>query len=96
LHWLMRDILVPLDNLKSLVEKGVFMIGDAGHATPILGGEGVDSVIADAVELAEWISSQGVEGVGEFNEKRFGEWERGVKESEEKLKSMHLVSRYLL
>jgi monooxygenase len=57
LHWLMRDILVPLDDLEALADQGVLLIGDAPHATPILGGEGANSAIEDAIELAEWISS---------------------------------------
>ena len=69
------------------------LIGDAAHATPILGGEGANSALADAVELAEWIASRGLEDVGGFYEKRYGEWELEVKGSEERLVEMHSVSR---
>ena len=93
LHWLMRDILVPSDDLKSFAERGIVLIGDAAHATPILGGGGANSALADAVELAEWIASRGLEDVGGFYEKRYGEWELEVKESEERLVEMHSVSR---
>jgi len=93
LHWLMRDILVPLGDLKSLAEKGVIAIGDAAHATPILGGEGANSAIADAVGLAEWILSQGVEEVSGFYDNIYGEWESEVKESEERLMLMNSFSR---
>ncbi|KAH8814054.1 hypothetical protein F5882DRAFT_485456 [Hyaloscypha sp. PMI_1271] len=93
LHWLMRDILVPSDDLKSFAERGIVLIGDAAHATPILGGGGANSALADAVELAEWIASRGLEDVGGFYEKRYGEWELEVKGSEERLVEMHSDSR---
>ena len=96
LHWLMREILLPLEELKNLAEKGFLLIGDAAHATPILGGEGANSAIADAVQLAEWMSSRGVEGLGGFYAKRYAEWQREVKESEEKLVAIHSVSKYSL
>jgi 2-polyprenyl-6-methoxyphenol hydroxylase-like FAD-dependent oxidoreductase len=93
LHWLMRDILVPLGDLKSLAEKGVIVIGDAAHATPILGGQGANSAIADAVELAEWILSQGFEDISGFYDNIYGEWGSAVKESEERLMLMNSFSR---
>jgi 2-polyprenyl-6-methoxyphenol hydroxylase-like FAD-dependent oxidoreductase len=94
LHWLMRDILVPLVDLKSLAEKRVLAIGDAAHTTPILSGEGANAAIADAVELAEWILSQGGEDVSGFYDKVYGEWGSEVKESEKRLNFMHLFSIY--
>jgi 2-polyprenyl-6-methoxyphenol hydroxylase-like FAD-dependent oxidoreductase len=93
LHWLMRDILLPVDDLESLAEKGILLIGHATHATPTLGGEGANSVITDAADLAEWISSHGVDGVRGFCEKMLEGWERKMKKSEENLKVMHSVSR---
>jgi 2-polyprenyl-6-methoxyphenol hydroxylase-like FAD-dependent oxidoreductase len=93
LHWLMRDILVPSDDLKSFAKRGIVLIGDAAHATSILSGGGANSALADAVELAEWIASRGLEDVGGFYEKRYGEWELEVKGSEERLVEMHSVSR---
>ncbi|OWP07504.1 hypothetical protein B2J93_8956 [Marssonina coronariae] len=32
LHWLMRDLLVPLEELRRLAERGVMVVGDAAHA----------------------------------------------------------------
>jgi 2-polyprenyl-6-methoxyphenol hydroxylase-like FAD-dependent oxidoreductase len=93
LHWPIRDILVPLDDLKSLAEKGVLIIGDAGHETPILGGEGANSAVSDTVELADWISGRRVDGVSGIYEKRFEEWENEIDESEESLAGMHSVWR---
>jgi flavin-dependent dehydrogenase len=94
LHWLMRDILVPLGDLKTLAEKGVIAIGDAVHPTPILGGEGANSAIADAVELAKWILNQVVDDISGFYDNIYGVWGNEVKESEERLKLMHSFSRY--
>lgn len=94
LHWLMRVILVPLGDLKTLAEKGVIAIGDAVHATPILGGEGANSAIADAVELAKWILNQVVDDISGFYDNIYGVWGGEVKESEERLKLMHSFSRY--
>lgn len=53
LHWLMRDCLVPLSELKVLQSRGVWMLGDAAHALPILGGYGAEGAIGDAVALAD-------------------------------------------
>ncbi|KAE9381675.1 FAD/NAD(P)-binding domain-containing protein [Stipitochalara longipes BDJ] len=96
LHWLMRNILLPLGGLKNLAERGILLMGDVAHATPILGGQGTHSTIADAVELAEWISSRGVEKLGEFHENRYAEWGLEVKESEERLAGMHSGSKHSL
>jgi 2-polyprenyl-6-methoxyphenol hydroxylase-like FAD-dependent oxidoreductase len=52
LYWLMRNILIPLPELKRLGEKGMSLIGDSAHALPILGGEGASFAVSDAVELA--------------------------------------------
>jgi hypothetical protein len=35
LHWLMRDIVLPLDDLTNVAKKGNILMGDAAHATPI-------------------------------------------------------------
>jgi 2-polyprenyl-6-methoxyphenol hydroxylase-like FAD-dependent oxidoreductase len=63
LHWLMRDTLVPLDDLTRLAERRILLIGDAAHAMPILGGDGANATILDAVELAECIARQDLDGV---------------------------------
>lgn len=89
----MRDILILLDDLRSLAEKWVLLMRDSAHAIPILEGSGANSGVADAVELAEWISSQGIEGKAGFYEKKYSEWEGEVKESEERPTNMHEVSR---
>jgi 2-polyprenyl-6-methoxyphenol hydroxylase-like FAD-dependent oxidoreductase len=84
LHWLTKTILVPLSELKRLSEKVVFLIGDSAHALPILDGEGANVAIWDAVDLARFITEDGVTGIEEFYDGIFGEWEAEVRKSEEK------------
>ncbi|KUJ22483.1 FAD/NAD(P)-binding domain-containing protein [Mollisia scopiformis] len=89
LHWLMRSCLAPLDELIQFSRIGVVFLGDSAHTMPILGGEGANFAIQDAVELAEYIAEKGIEGVEDFYRKRYGEWENEVKGSKERLHEMH-------
>lgn len=58
LHWLMRTMLVSTPDLyKILDETGIIMIGDSVHPMPILGGDGANHAIEDAVELADFIAT---------------------------------------
>ena len=59
LHWLMRSVIPVLGEAHKLVSQGVMLIGDAAHAMPILGGEGANVAIQDAIELAENTSLSG-------------------------------------
>jgi 2-polyprenyl-6-methoxyphenol hydroxylase-like FAD-dependent oxidoreductase len=96
LHWLMRTILVPLPELKRLSDKAVFLIGDSAHAMPILGGEGANSAVSDAIDLASCITQDGVKGIGEFYDGVFEGWEAEVRRSEERLEEMHARKRSTL
>ncbi len=108
LHWLMRTMLLTTADLcKLLQETGIIMIGDSAHPMPILGGDGANHAIEDAVELAELIATSlsarpalaGSDGstraclnkqaVEEFYKKCAGRWERGVKDGEKNIASMH-------
>lgn len=82
LHWLMRAGLVKLPDLQASAQKGVFFIGDAVHAEPILGGEGANAAMVDGFELAGWIASRGVAGISSWYEEQVPRWESGVGESE--------------
>lgn len=84
LHWLMRAGLVKLPDLQAAAQKGIFFIGDAVHAEPILGGEGANAAMVDGVELAGCIASHGVAGISTWYEEQFPRWESGVAESEVK------------
>lgn len=96
LHWLMRTSLIPLKDLLKWSKKGVVFLGDSAHAMPILGGEGANLAIENAVILAECIAKKGVRGVDNFYEDRYSSWEDGVKVSQERLREMHLPSRSVL
>jgi 2-polyprenyl-6-methoxyphenol hydroxylase-like FAD-dependent oxidoreductase len=97
LHWLMRTVLVPLPELKRLSDKAVLLIGDSAHAMPILGGEGANVAIWDAVDLVRFITDEGAKGVvEEFYDGRFSEWEAEVRRSEERLGKMHARKRSTL
>jgi 2-polyprenyl-6-methoxyphenol hydroxylase-like FAD-dependent oxidoreductase len=55
LHWLMRTALVPKAELQDLARDGIVLMGDAAHAQPIVGGNGANEAISDAVSLAKRI-----------------------------------------
>ena len=88
LHWLMRTSLLDRHTLLELAKQGVAMIGDAAHATPILGGDGANLAIQDASLLAESIVG-GLDGLARFYEGRSEAWRAAVKESEQCLMDMH-------
>ncbi|KAI7778387.1 early conidial development-2 [Diaporthe eres] len=85
LHWLMRAGLVRLPDLQAAAQKGIFFIGDAVHAEPILGGEGANAAMVDGFELAGCIASSGVAGISTWYEEQFPRWESGVGDSEMKM-----------
>lgn len=51
----MRTALGTSEQIKSLANRRVLLIGDAIHATPILGGEGAHRAVQDGVDLAKQI-----------------------------------------
>lgn len=89
LHWLLRTGLVNLPDLQALAQRGTFLIGDAVHAEPIIGGEGASAAMVDALGLADCIASSGVAGVSAWYEKQFSLWESGVKESEMRVEAWY-------
>ena len=92
LHWLMRSTKVGLRDVQDLAERGVWLIGDAIHPMPILGGEGANQVITDAVDLAEHLSNISMSNRSIFLEGKDREWRTAVHESEKKLSKMHGLS----
>jgi 2-polyprenyl-6-methoxyphenol hydroxylase-like FAD-dependent oxidoreductase len=89
LHWLMRTSNVGKEDAKYLAKKGVVCIGDAAHATPIVGGNGANEGIEDAVSLAEWIANEGGANMEGWVEKRCSMWAQGVQAAEGKIGEMH-------
>ena len=77
----------PADLYKVLHETGIIMIGDSAHPMPILGGDGANHTIKDAVEVAESSASslpaQPV-WIGSDSSTRAGFIKQGVKEFYEK------------
>jgi 2-polyprenyl-6-methoxyphenol hydroxylase-like FAD-dependent oxidoreductase len=91
LSWLMRSFCLDLSETRKLSENGLFLLGEAMHAEPILGGQGANEALRDSVLLAEVIGEKGVEGVKEWIEKKHEEWRRGVEESEKTLRQLHEI-----
>lgn len=96
IHWLMRSLMPDREEAQRLAALGVILIGDAAHAMPILGGEGANVAITDALELAEHIAERGVENMQSFVSSRFELWENAVINSERRLKEMHSASKQTL
>ncbi|KAF8866424.1 FAD/NAD(P)-binding domain-containing protein [Acephala macrosclerotiorum] len=94
LHWLMRTSFSPLDELIDFLKMGVVSLGDSAHAMPILGGEGANFAIEDAVLLAEYILV--IAQMEDVYRERYVEWENGLKDSEERLREMHSAEKSVL
>jgi 2-polyprenyl-6-methoxyphenol hydroxylase-like FAD-dependent oxidoreductase len=104
-HWLMRTLLVDAANLHNLLfNHGIVMIGESAHAMPILGGDGANHTIKDAVELAEVIATStsgsisdestrtrlGTTELVKFYDKCAKRWRDGVTHGQENIACMHL------
>ena len=89
LHWLMRTVLVSLQELAQFAKKGIILIGDAAHAEPIVGGQGANAAIKDAMELASCFTSSRSEGISSFHEARYSTWKDGVEKSEKMIAEKH-------
>jgi tyrosinase len=93
LHWLMRTVMVPKQDLLKLLDHGVLTIGDAVHAVPILGGHGANIAILDAIGLAEVLANgQDAAVLKEFYDQNWSKWQAAVAESQENLVAMHAGS----
>jgi tyrosinase len=90
LHWLMRTTSAPLPELRDLLARtGVCLMGDAVHAEPILGGNGANAAIVDALMLADAISSSEQDSVLSWYNDRYSKWVQGVQESQTSIARMH-------
>ena len=94
LHWLMRSTIAKHGDVEDLSDRGIWLIGDAAHPMPILGGEGANQVITDAVDLANHLSNLSSSSNCRFLEKKHGEWRTAVHESEKRLSEMHGLSSF--
>jgi tyrosinase len=90
LHWLMRTLLPPLPQLQRLSEDtGVCFIGEAVHAEPIIGGNGANAAILDALSLAEEIANNDRMSISNWYHDMYPVWTKGVEQSQKNIANMH-------
>ncbi|KAG8534336.1 uncharacterized protein KY384_001180 [Bacidia gigantensis] len=89
LHWLLRSRRPQIDHSKQLADRGAFIIGDAAHGAPLLGGEGANMAITDGIDLAEHIAKRGVDTAAGFSNSKYESWIKFVDESVQRLRDMH-------
>lgn len=91
LNWLMRSILVHQAKSENAAEDGIALLGDSFHHGPILGSNGANEAIEDAMGLAEII----VDGrpLKEFYKSEMEDWKQAVENNEARLAEMHGKSR---
>ena len=94
LHWLMRSTVVRLEDIQYLADRGIWLIGDAAHPMPILGGEGANQVITDAIDLAKHLPNVSKSDNSQFLEERHRRWQGAVQESQRRLSEMHGLSSH--
>lgn len=90
LHWLMRTLMPEPSEAQRLAKHNVILIGDAAHATPILGGDGANMAIRDGIDLAQHIATHGIDDFESFAKSKFPLWENAVDNSEITIKNMHM------
>lgn len=91
LHWLMRCLTPEPKEAQQLSEHGVLLIGDAVHAAPILGGEGAQTAIQDGLDLAEYISNNGVDDLRHFAQSKYNTWKESVEKSKDNIRDLHIL-----
>ncbi len=69
--------------------RGILLVGDAAHATPILGGDGANAAIQDCVDLAEYIVQNGTSDLAGFYGTKDETWRSYVRDGEDRLAKMH-------
>lgn len=95
LSWLMRTVEpISLSDLEELAKKRVFLIGDAVHAQPILGGHGANAAISDALDLSSHIENDD-RLMGWYSSKH-AVWGEGVDTSKKSISDMHAERKSVL
>ncbi|KAL1301942.1 hypothetical protein AAFC00_002401 [Neodothiora populina] len=89
LSWLMRTTSISPQHLHEIAEQGIVMLGDSVRAQPILGGEGANAAIIDAIELARCISNNGSQSVKQWYTARYSAWQESKRASEHAIEQMH-------
>jgi len=93
LHWLMRRVLVPLEDLQELGRAGLWMLGDSVHAEQIVGGSGANTTIVDAISMAEHIAERGSKHIDEWYAQQYPRWEEAQKKSSSNIYEIHGISQ---
>jgi 2-polyprenyl-6-methoxyphenol hydroxylase-like FAD-dependent oxidoreductase len=89
LHWLMRSVLIPKEDLKQLGQKSILLMGDAAHAEQIIGGGGANGAIEDGVSLAGWIAEKGTSDLASWYDERYASWQEGQEKSQTSIAGIH-------
>lgn len=90
LHWLLRTSLFDSSAAQRIAtQKGVILVGDAAHAQPVVGGNGANLAIIDAIELANHIKSARDIDAAAFYDSRTAIWSRSKESVEAKLQADH-------
>ena len=96
LHWLMRSSVPDISAISELAYEGLLLLGDAAHATPILGSKGAERAIEDAIDLAESIDKNGMKDLGEFVKSREEKWLEEISAGVRRLEEMHDIAASML
>jgi 2-polyprenyl-6-methoxyphenol hydroxylase-like FAD-dependent oxidoreductase len=84
----MRQLVFNSTELKELAKLGFVFLGDAAHGMPIVGSEGADYAIQDALDLADVLDDY---DIGAFTkEKASAEFEQADPVSSDRLREMIL------
>ncbi|CAG5156230.1 uncharacterized protein ALTATR162_LOCUS4051 [Alternaria atra] len=90
LHWLMRTTSASLSELHDQLNKNkVCFIGDAVHAEPIVGGNGANAAIIDALTLADAIGKEESDGISSWYIDRHTAWSKGKEGSQRCIARIH-------
>lgn len=88
LSWLMRSANIDYSTLQD-VPGSVFFLGDSLHAEPILGGEGANAAITDALELAEHIVANSGRESGAWYKNRMPLWQQSLQKRKQAIEAIH-------
>lgn len=92
LHWLMRTTHVPKSDLQTLAQEGTVLMGDAAHAHPIVGGNGANMAIEDAVSLANHIAATqnpSAHDLSAWINEKYPTWSDSITSATKNIKHLH-------
>ena len=86
----MFSTIVDPAELHSSAGKGIVYIGDSIHPDPIIGGNGANHAIKDAIDLAEHIAYKGTskESIKDFYDRKWDGWRESNERAEAILAKM--------